>query len=190
MSQSQNIRNSQVTDGIPVAREVPHAHGVYDTCTNDGQVNHIVNGVNGIEKNVIEIKKQLSTLNNGLTGLNLLNVLTLQKSVNDLGHQLSMMTSFNKNIGSFNNLVNDLNKLLDPLSKLAKEKLVYSQKEAVIKEKQFMLDLAAVRAKDYGISQWRAYTLLINENTNIYNFVSGLIGMIIGSVSVLMRSKY
>lgn len=185
MSQSQNIRNAHAA--IPLAREVPEVFArevPHDTCTNDNQVLNI-------EKNVIEIKKQLSTLNNGLTGLNLLNVIALQKSVNDLGHQLSLMTSFNKNMGSFNVLVNDLNKLLDPLSKLAKEKLVYSQKEAVIKEKQFMLDLAAVRAKEYGISQWRAYTLLINENTNIYNFVSGLIGMIIGSVSVhLMKSKY
>ncbi len=178
MSQSQHIRS---TDGIPVAREVPE---VFATCTNDGQVTNI-------EKNVIEIKKQLSTLNNGLTGLNLLNVLALQKSVNDLGHQLSLMTSFNKNIGSFNQMVKDLNKLLDPLSKLASEKLVYSQKEAVIKEKQFMLDLAAIRAKDNGISQWRAYILLVNENTNIYNFVSGLVGLLIGSVSIAMlKSKY
>lgn len=143
-----------------------------------------------IEDNIVMIKKQLASISDGLTGLNLLNVLTLQNSVNNLGTQLNKMSSFNQNVDNFNKIIHEFNKLLKPISELASEKLVFSKKEAILKEKQFLLDLAAIRAKEYGISQWRAYTILINENTNIYTFVSGLVGIIIGSVSViLMKSK-
>jgi hypothetical protein len=151
---------------------------------------------NQITKNIDEIKRQLNLLifntdkiNDGLSGLNILNILALQKGVNDLGNQLEKMSQFNSNVDKFNKLFKEFNHLLVPLNELANEKNSFSKKEAEIKEKEFLVSLAKMKAKDTGISEWKAYTMLIADQSYVYHLLSATTGLIIGHVSYRFISK-
>lgn len=123
------------------------------------EIDSIKNKINGLSD-------QLDKTNSALTGLNILNILALQKSVNDIGDQLDRLKNFNYKMDSLDSSVSKFNEIMEPMSKLASEKLAYSEIEAKTKHKEVMMTLAKIRSRDERISEWSAYRKLESEQNN------------------------
>jgi hypothetical protein len=120
-----------------------------------------------VDYDFTSVARDIKYIKDGLSGLNILNVIGLQKSVSDLGTQLLKMHSFNENTAVFadkvmqmTDRVSDLTKMLEPLSRMAHEKMESSIIEATLKDKHFMLELARTKAEEMGIPVSLAYEQL------------------------------
>lgn len=151
-------------------------------------VDELDHDIKNIKKNIGKIMENVDKANNALTGLNVFNIIALQSGVNDLGVQINKLKTHNQNMEKLNGLISEFNKLLKPISDLASNKIAASEIEARIKEKEFNLKMAEIRARKENIDLWDAYQLNINEKS-VLNYELMVTVPIIVCLSTIMITK-
>jgi hypothetical protein len=147
--------------------------------------------INEIKNIIYKLSNSLDYTNSALTGLNIFNIVSLQNSVNNLGSQITKLHGFNQNMDKLNNVVGDFNKMISPISILAHNKNVASEIESKIREKEFALIMAELRAKSEKISVWEAHLLNANEkSSNTNEIVIGSMVTVILCQSFYIFSKF
>lgn len=134
-----------------------------------------------------KILNQVKDTNSALTGLNVLNVLGLQRSVNGLGEQISRVENFNNGMDKLIGHVETLNNLLTPLSNMANEKMLATQHQVKLNEKIFMLDLAKMAENNPRVLD--TYNSLMNSSNHYYMLGGIAVGLAAGICIAALFNK-
>jgi len=113
------------------------------------------NDINYIREKVQSISYDVGKMTDALTALGMVKILAFQGSVNDLATQLDRVRTFNDNSHYLQQDLQQFNQLLIPISALASEKIKNDQIDARVKEAEFKLKLAQVKATDQVA--WKNY---------------------------------
>ena len=142
--------------------------------------------IKNIKKTLEKIVNSVDKSNNVLSGFD---IMIIKTSIYDLTYQINNLKTYTKNIETLNNLVAEYNILLKPISNLANNKIKASEIEATIKEKEFNLKIAEIKAKEKNISVWDAYMLENNDKNEKLSYVVFMLVLLLSSIIVIQQSK-
>lgn len=139
-----------------------------------GDMNSLQNDVSYIREKTQTLSYELQKVNDALNALGMVKILAVQGSINDLSVQLSKVRTFNDDTRQLHYDMRKLHQLLEPISALANEKIKNDQIDAKVKEAEFKLKLAQVKATDQ--LAWKHYEESGKDDwTGVWHAVGGAV---------------